>query len=285
MTDNPEAQLSMARSATNGSSAGGKLLLSSVLDVEASRKDHFKSVFASKLLSMCLYENMGAKDIFLATSYEEHGEKISFLGKVCYSLLCSQRNGFDAKIQIGLLSLMSVWLYDHPKSVKEFLTEGSNVQSVSRRLHDLIPLVYSLWNKSISHRTWILLFKDCVHFCTELFTNSTIILKMSFQSMYFRGFLTHISRNNLHNLLQSRIGLDIFISRVQRLKETKAFNRNERVSLEESEYSFDPLYQEFIRSHLGERLHPVVVNLPRFNHQRSNIEMETVISCGFSCNC
>ena len=120
----------MVRSATNSSNVGGKLLLSSVLDVEASRKDPYKSIFASKVLAMCLYGNKGAKDLLLCTVYEEHGEKISLLSKVCYALLCSQRNGFDSKIQIGLLSLMSVWLYEHSKSIKEFLNEGSNVQSV-----------------------------------------------------------------------------------------------------------------------------------------------------------
>jgi hypothetical protein len=130
MLDNPEAQLGMIRSAISSSSPGGKLLLSSVLDVEASRKDHYKSVFASKLLAICLNGNKGAKDLLLETSFEEYGEKLSLLSKVCYALLCSQKNGVDSKLQVGLLSLLTVWLYEHPKSVKEFLTEGSNVQSV-----------------------------------------------------------------------------------------------------------------------------------------------------------
>lgn len=65
----------------------------------------------------------------------------------------------------------------------------------------------------------------------------------------------------MHSLVQSRIGSDIFISRVQRLRESKAFNHNERVVLVEGEYLFDSTFQEFIRSNLGTYSHLIQILL------------------------
>ena len=48
-----------------------------------------------------------------------------------FALVYANREGADIRVQIGLLSLMCTWLYESPDAVKEFLTEGSNVQFVS----------------------------------------------------------------------------------------------------------------------------------------------------------
>lgn len=127
MEENPSEQERTINSLSISQSGPGSLLLSSIDDLELSRKDPHRCIFACKILYNCLYENSMAKDIATYTRYDEHGEQITLLNKVCYSLL---RNGFDSKIQVGLLSLLSIWFYDNPKGVKEFLKEGSNVQFV-----------------------------------------------------------------------------------------------------------------------------------------------------------
>ncbi|KAJ3326604.1 hypothetical protein HDU91_004603, partial [Kappamyces sp. JEL0680] len=133
LEDNMDAQLTLAASLADGNSQVGRLLLSTLLDLELSRKDPYRTVFSTSILATALLDNPHAKDVVLASGFEEHGERISLLNKICYSLLCAQRDNFDPKIQIGLLSLLSVWLFDHARSVKEFLGEGSNVQYVGRR--------------------------------------------------------------------------------------------------------------------------------------------------------
>ncbi len=127
MEDNPDAQLHLC-SVLIKENQVGKLLYSSISDLELSRKDPYRCVFSTFILVTALLDNGQARDTLLAASFEEHGEKISLLSKICYTLLCAHRDGFDSKIQIGFLSLLCVWLFDHPKSVKEFLSEGSNVQ-------------------------------------------------------------------------------------------------------------------------------------------------------------
>jgi hypothetical protein len=71
------------------------------------------------------------------------------------------------------------------------------------------------------------------------------------------------SRDNLHNLLISRIGIDLFNSGIQRLKETKAFNHNEKTIYEENEIIFDSAFLEFLKEHIG------FVELIRFHCSRS----------------
>ena len=52
-------------------------------------------------------------------------------------------------------------------------------------------------------------------------------------------------------MLTSRIGLDLFKSRVQRLKESKAYNHSDSTICDENEIIFDASFLEFLREHLG----------------------------------
>jgi Uso1 / p115 like vesicle tethering protein, head region len=47
-----------------------------------------------------------------------------------YKLVCAAKDNIDVKVQIAISTFVSTWLYDFPPAVKEFLTEGSNVQHV-----------------------------------------------------------------------------------------------------------------------------------------------------------
>ena len=48
-----------------------------------------------------------------------------------FTLLYAQRDDTDVRLTVGILSLLAVWFYDSHKAIKEFLTEGSNVQFVN----------------------------------------------------------------------------------------------------------------------------------------------------------
>jgi hypothetical protein len=57
-------------------------------------------------------------------------------------------------------------------------------------------------------------------------------------------------RKILKDLVLSRIGADVFHSRIERLKDSKIFTQTEKNTYEEHELIFDFSYLEFIRIHL-----------------------------------
>ena len=66
-------------------------------------------------------------------------DEMALMHKCMYLLLTAARDasgsasgGLDVRVIVGILSFMSVWLYDFPKGVSEFFAEGSNLQFVSR---------------------------------------------------------------------------------------------------------------------------------------------------------
>ena len=67
--------------------------------------------------------------------------------------------------------------------------------------------------------------------------------------MLFHG--NFLNRDSLYQLLVSRIGLDLFKSRVLRLKESKAYNHSDKVISDENEIIFDPSFLEFLKDHFG----------------------------------
>ena len=128
ITDNLKGQLAITESISGAKDTIGKLIYEGLLDLGRSRKDIYLCIFSCKVLSSSIFENLSAKDIILAKEFEEHGEKVSLLNRICFSLL--NGGGLDSKIQASFLILLTSWLFDHPNSVKEFLSEGSNVQFV-----------------------------------------------------------------------------------------------------------------------------------------------------------
>lgn len=60
-----------------------------------------------------------------------------------------------------------------------------------------------------------------------------------------------LTRTNLQKIVSSRIGVDVFNSRIQRLRESKAFNRSESSDVDSSEITFDPIFLDFLRTNLG----------------------------------
>ncbi|KAI8923994.1 p115 like vesicle tethering protein [Entophlyctis helioformis] len=175
----------------------GSLLVQALLDLEESRKDSFKGWFASTALMHLLRDNHGAKEMAVSVKFEEGEEHISLLHKVMYTLLYAHREGAHLRVIVGLMSLLAMWLFDCPKAVKEFLGEGSNMQFLVEQVNQatgIDPLVQGLAAYLIG-------------ICYEFNDDSEPVF----------------SRANVQSLVVSRIGVDVFQSRLDRLREAKAF--------------------------------------------------------------
>ena len=84
------------------------------------------------MLSHVLFDNQECKTLILKKklSEEDDEEHVSLLHKCIFTVLTAHRQGGDVHIILGILCFLSIWLYNCPEAVCEFLAEGSNIQFV-----------------------------------------------------------------------------------------------------------------------------------------------------------
>ncbi|WVQ77812.1 hypothetical protein IAR50_007502 [Cryptococcus sp. DSM 104548] len=100
------------------------------------------------------------------------------------------------RVIVGYLMLLCTWLWDSPKSVKEFLSESNNLQALIQPITQntsIDPLIQGL---------------------------SAFLLGVCYE---FNREPGEITRATLHPILHSRIGPDQFVSRMARLREDVRF--------------------------------------------------------------
>jgi intracellular protein transport protein USO1 len=109
-------------------------LLHYILDIsDTTRKDPYRIWFACVLLLHLLDSSSRGKEMLRAVSTgdTESGEEVvSALQQINANLSSSLINSYDPRIAVGYLMLLSIWTYDDPLSVAEFLEEGSGVQTL-----------------------------------------------------------------------------------------------------------------------------------------------------------
>ncbi|KAK4699134.1 intracellular protein transport protein USO1, partial [Phenoliferia sp. Uapishka_3] len=101
-----------------------------------------------------------------------------------------------SRVMIGYLIVLSVWLWESPATVKEFLSEGSNLQVLIQ------PITQSSGVDSAVQGLCAFLLGICYEYNRE------------------PGAIT---RETLYPILQSRVGPDQFVSRILRLREDHRF--------------------------------------------------------------
>ncbi|OAJ44652.1 hypothetical protein BDEG_27862 [Batrachochytrium dendrobatidis JEL423] len=224
----------------------GSLLISSILDLDESRKDSFISWFATSIFQHLIRDNRQSKQTAALIKFEEGEEHISLLHKCMYTLLCASRNGVHLRVQIGLWTLLAQWLYDCPRAVKEFLTEGSNMQFLVEQVNQSSGV-----NAVVQGLAAFI-----IGLCYEFNDDSEPVF----------------SRANIQGLVMSRIGSDVFQSRLERLRESKQFNssflhilkKNEIVDPKNGpEIYFDHSFVEFFKSHYDLMIRSVTTVLPK----------------------
>ncbi|BGP67356.1 Vesicle-mediated ER to Golgi transport protein [Rhodotorula toruloides] len=101
-----------------------------------------------------------------------------------------------SRVMVGYLTSLSLWMWESPLTVKEFLSEGSNLQVLIQ------PITQSSGVDSVIQGLCTFLLGICYEYNREP---------------------GPISRETLHPILHSRVGPDQFVSRILRLREDPRF--------------------------------------------------------------
>ncbi|GAA5870110.1 hypothetical protein JCM3774_002595 [Rhodotorula dairenensis] len=137
-------------------------------------------------------------------------DRITLVGVLVGNLMMAQREQAQSvnaglgpervlewsRIMVGYLTALSIWMWESPATVKEFLSEGSNLQVLIQ------PITQSSGVDSVVQGLCTFLLGVCYEYNREP---------------------GPISRETLHPILQSRVGPDQFVSRILRLREDPRF--------------------------------------------------------------
>ncbi|GAA5870219.1 hypothetical protein JCM16303_001931 [Sporobolomyces ruberrimus] len=182
--------------------------------------DSYPSFFASLLFSHLLLHSETSKSyarrIYFAGSDTEPGgegdedERTSLVAILVGNLMMAQREqamsqnqglGQErmmewSRVMVGYLTALATWLWESPGTVKEFLSEGSNLQVLIQ------PITQASGVDSLVQGL------------------CTFVLGICYEYNREPGPIT---RETLHPILQSRVGPDQFVSRILRLREDPRF--------------------------------------------------------------
>ena len=142
LSNNPDIQLAMVSTilpspVDNPNSAlespptsPGFKLVSAMLDIDAAYTDPYRSWFASGMLAAMIHENQEAKCQIIAKEMDADQGNVSIVHKAMFALVCASRDSMDVRIQVGILTFLSICLFDCIPATTEFLSDNSNVQFV-----------------------------------------------------------------------------------------------------------------------------------------------------------
>ncbi|CAD6572881.1 MAG: hypothetical protein TREMPRED_000676, partial [Tremellales sp. Tagirdzhanova-0007] len=208
--------------------SAGFLIMAGLLDLPTDRAefDPYRSLFACLLLAHLVRNSEHAKKLAreLTLPGMENGDsaiadeddKVFLVQLVVGNLMMAQREQGECvnraakegkqagsteeedwtRAMVGYLVLLCTWLWDSPKTVKEFLKESANLQVLIQPItqtNGIDPLVQGL---------------------------SAFLLGVCYE---FNREPGEITRTTLHPILHSRIGPDQFVSRMARLREDPRF--------------------------------------------------------------
>ncbi|KAI8871266.1 hypothetical protein GQ42DRAFT_162133 [Ramicandelaber brevisporus] len=130
---------------------------------------------------------------------------ISLVHELIEMLSDSVRRQLPVRIPLAILSLLCTWLHSHPPAVTAFLTESQGIQL----LIEYISRSVSSINETLMQGMCALLF-------------GVIYMANSDSQCY-------LSREAMYQIMKNRIGIDVLISRIVRLSESKQFQNVQTV--------------------------------------------------------
>ena len=221
--------------------SAGSVILSGLLDLPTGIEqfDPYRPLFSCLLLAHLVRNSEHAKKLTREitipsaegdSAVTDDEDKVSLVQLVVGNLMMASREHTECvnraakegkmggsteeedwtRVMVGYLVLLCTWLWDSPKTVKEFLSESANLQVVSsekicaREAH--VQLI-----QPISQPTGIDPLVQGL---------SAFLLGVCYE---FNREPGEITRATLHPILHSRIGPDQFVSRMARLREDPRF--------------------------------------------------------------
>lgn len=158
-------------------------------------RDPYQPWLASVMLFHLLYEDSETKPIAMQVTEgdESSGEEvITCVQAIAGNLTTGMQRNDDKRISVGYLMLLCGWLYEDPDAVNDFLGEGSIIQS----------LIQEIKHGSSSK--------------TLLPGLCAVLLGIVYE---FSSKDSPIPRSTLHQLLTGRLGRELYIDRITKLRE------------------------------------------------------------------
>ncbi|KAJ1654168.1 Vesicle-mediated ER to Golgi transport protein [Dispira simplex] len=195
-SDNPNSHLD------GTSRSAGSLLITTLLRCKELELtvEPFQVWYAATILGHILADNTLCKQVALKVRWGEHGQQgdgVPLLQCLVQCLMRGVEDSIDTHIPIGLLTLLCMWVYDSPPTVAQLLQEPGTLQflieQVSRSM-GVDPIVQGL---------------------------TAMLFGLVYQ--FNEDPSSTVSRQDMEPVLKKRIGVDIILSRIGRLRDSPAF--------------------------------------------------------------
>ncbi|WEW54930.1 Vesicle-mediated ER to Golgi transport protein [Emydomyces testavorans] len=157
--------------------------------------DPYQIWLASILLFHLIHDDPETKTLAMKVTEgdESNGEEvITCVQAITGNLLTGMQRNDDKRISVGYLMLLCGWLFEDPDVVNDFLGEGSSIQSLIQET------------------------KQCVSSKTLLPGLCAVLLGIIYE---FSSKDSPISRSTLHQLLMGRLGRELYIDKITKLRE------------------------------------------------------------------
>ncbi|ORY01697.1 hypothetical protein K493DRAFT_209243 [Basidiobolus meristosporus CBS 931.73] len=176
----------------------GSLLLSSLIEWEDAKEDPYQVWFGSVMLSHILKSNTQCKSSVDKVTFgdPEQGEEIiPLVNMIAYSLTMASRENLNTRVIIGYLMLLSIWTYESPETVNQYLSEGANLQFLMEQIghsHGVDASIQGL---------------------------SAFLLGILYE--FDDDPDSSFPREVLQPIVLKRVGVDLFVNHINRLRESK----------------------------------------------------------------
>ena len=157
--------------------------------------DPYRTWIASVLLFHLLYEDVDAKNLAMGVhegNADEGEEVVTCIQALSANLISCEQKAEDPRISLGYLMVLCGWLYEEPDAVNDFLSEGSNVQSIAQLVARNDP------SRSLVSGLCAFLLGILYEFSTKD---------------------SPIPRATLHQILTTRLGREQYVDKITRLRE------------------------------------------------------------------
>ncbi|KUL88614.1 hypothetical protein ZTR_05202 [Talaromyces verruculosus] len=218
-------------------------IMTTLLETPESRTrvDPYGSWMASVLMFHLLFEDPEAKALALKVTEgnaEKGEEVVTCIQTIAGNLTTGLQRGDDDRVSVAYLMLLCGWLFEDPDAVNDFLGEGSIIQSLIREIKQS-----GVGNILVPGLCCVLL---------------GIIYEFSTKD-------SPISRETLHNLLNTGLGREQYIDKITKLREDplvrdfEVLPRTGRGDRDGAlpEIFFDAIFIEFLKDHFSHFLRAI----------------------------